>query len=284
VRDKVPSSNACVRAAQLNRYGARAVAVITLVGCTSSASDVRAAEIAVRKLESNAYELTLTNQTPLDEREARAHIANAAQSICKGLEPVLGKYRFESKQPLGGGTLSREPATYVFVQDVTCGSATKAQVAKRAPTLRSSQDAQRVHNDIKSRSEAYFRLLAEKQFDDAYSQMNESALGLDRAKWTRDQQAFQSLAGDLRSIGIVRITVYDNPVEAPEPGLYVAADFSNAYVKVPFQCGYLMWFRPEGGDFEITRTEIGHVTAEQLKTIPEVQVPDLKRKLRCIAP
>jgi hypothetical protein len=284
VRNKVPSSYIGVRAAQINRYVARVCVAITLVGYALCASDVRAAEVAVRERESNSYELTLTNQTPLSEREAQALIANAALSICKGLEPKLGKYRFESNQALGDGVPSREVPPFVFVQDVTCDSAPMAQVAKRVPTLKSTEDAQRVREDIKGRSEAYFRLLTANRFDDAYSQLNESALGLNKAKWTRDQRAFQLLAGDPRSIAVVTITIYDNPAEAPEPGLYVAADFNNAYQNVPFQCGYLVWYRPEGGNFEITRMEIGHVTAKQLKTIPEAQLPELKRQLRCIAP
>jgi hypothetical protein len=36
-----------------------------------------------------------------------------------------------------------------------------------------------------------------------------------------------------------------------------------------------------GGEFRVTREESGHVTAEQLKSIPSEQLPELKRRLRC---
>ena len=75
--------------------------------------------------------------------------------------------------------------------------------------------------------------------------------------------------------------MYDNPREAPAPGVYVAVDFSNAYRNVPFECGYVMWSRPTGGEFRITRQETGHITAEQLRTIPAAQLPEIKRRLRC---
>jgi hypothetical protein len=45
-----------------------------------------------------------------------------------------------------------------------------------------------------------------------------------------------------------------------------------------------MWFRPPGGKFLITREETGHVTAEQLRSIPAAQHVELRQRLRCIAP
>jgi len=258
--------------------------MVALTGCALWASGASAAEVAVRELGPNSYELTLTNQTPIDEKAAQAVIANAAASICKEREPVLGKYRFDSKEAIGGSATSGAPPSFVFVQGVTCGPAQKASATPRVPMLKSAQEAQRVREDIKSRSEAWFRMLAADRFDDAYAQILESTLGTDKAAWEGDQRSFQSLAGDPRSISVVAITVYDNPADAPAPGLYVAADFNNTYQNVPFQCGYLVWYRPEGGDFGITRMDIGHVTAEQLKAIPEAQLPELKRKLGCVTP
>jgi hypothetical protein len=264
--------------------GAGSVAVVTLICCTSWTSDAKAADIAVREIEANSYEVTLTNPTSLGEREAQVQVANVAISVCKGLQPVLGKYRFESKEALEKSVLSRDSPSYLFVQNFTCTSAPMGAVAQRAPTLKSAKDAERVREDIKRRSEEYFRLLAADRVDDVYPQILAAALGSDKTAWVRNQRSFRSLAGNLQSVSIVRITIYDNPAEAPEPGLYVAADFNNEYQNVPFQCGYLVWYRAAGGDFGITRVDTGHVTAEQLKTIPAVQLPELKRKLRCVAP
>jgi hypothetical protein len=102
--------------------------------------------------------------------------------------------------------------------------------------------------------------------------------------WKIGKRSFQQLAGDPVEIKITKVTVYDNPATAPEPGLYVAADYSNVYRNAPIHCGYLMWFRSIGGEFRITREETGHVTAEQLKTIPSSQIPEIKQKLRCVSP
>jgi len=284
VIDKMPSSCTGARAAQLKRCGSIIGLPLAMATCATWNTTSYAQEISVRQLQQNSYEVVLTSQSILDEREAQAYIAKAAVPICRGLSPVLGKYRFESKGALGTGVLSREPTSFRFAQEVSC-----SPVSLTAPTYRpqkpaSSDDIERARADITKMSEEYFRLLAAKRFDGAYSELREGAIGPDKTTWVRDRQAFQALAGDPIAISIVKITVYDNPSDAPEPGLYVAADFKNAYTNVPYECGYLMWHRPNGGTFGITRTEIGHVTTESLKLIPESQRPELLRKLRCVAP
>ena len=249
------------------------------------ASPAIAFEISVRQLTESSYELVLSNPTTLNEDEARAYIASAAASVCKARTPVLGKYRFEARESVGAGMLARDPGSFRFTQEVTCSLSAPLSSGARHPTLSSPEEAQAIQEAIRRKSEAHFHLLAAKQFDEAFVDVSGPALGTDQAKWKQDNQAFVTIAGEPVAISIVEITVYDNPAEAPEPGLYVAADFSNTYAKVPIHCGYLMWFRPVGGsEFKITRLETGYVTSEQLKTIPSSQLPEIKQKLRCVAP
>jgi hypothetical protein len=243
-----------------------------------------AVEISARQLQQGNYQVVLTNPSKLDEREAQSYVAQVAASICKGLSPVLGKYHFDAQEALGTGDPSREPASFRFVQEVSCAPATKAAAPVTPAKPLSQEETLRISDEVTKLSEEYFHLLATRQFDAAFSRVRGAAVGTDRAAWVRDQQTFQSLAGDSVSLSIMKISVYDNPPAAPEPGVYVAADFRNAYRNVPYQCGYLMWHRPNGGSFGITRSEVGHVTAEQLKAIPEGQRPELLKKLRCELP
>jgi len=101
--------------------------------------------------------------------------------------------------------------------------------------------------------------------------------------WKVDKQSFRSEVGARVSITIARLTVYENPPNAPGPGIYIAADFNNQYELAPIHCGYLMWFRGEDGEFRIVREETGHVTAESLAMIPSDQIPFIRQRLRCIA-
>ena len=247
----------------------------TLTTCTALT-----AEISARQVEPNKYELVLTNQTVLGENEARAYVTAAAASICKDRTPVLGRFRFDAKERIGGGAPG-EADTYVFVQEVSCAPRGTADVNGRRPTLRTVQEAEHVQEDVRLRSEAYFGLISKYRIEEAYAQVSVAGLGMDEATWKSGKSSFQRMAGEPVRISISKVTVYDNPAEAPEPGLYVAADYSNEYTNVPLHCGYLMWFRPIGGDFRITREETGYVTAEQLKSIPDARLPEIKQKLRC---
>jgi hypothetical protein len=272
-------------ASERNRYGARAGVAFAVVALSLCASRAYALDIAVHQLTESSYELVLSNTGTLDEGEARAYISRVAASVCNGRTPVLGRYRFEAMEPVESGMRGREPGSYRFTQEVTCSVSAPPSSDARQPTLGSPEGTQAIQAEIGKKSEAYFRLLAAKQFEEAFAEASGPALGADQAKWKQDNQAFQAIAGEPVTISIVKITVYDNPAEAPEPGLYVAADFSNTYANVPIHCGYLVWYRPVGGrEFKITRLETGYVTSEQLKGIPGSQLPDIKQRLRCVGP
>ena len=270
-------------AADFERYGAIMNVFVTLLAGIFWISSASAAEVSVRQVQPGTYEFVLTNPTPLSESDARARIAEAAASTCKGLTAVPGRWRYESKEAIGGGDpLSRE--TFRFVLEVSCVPGAQVQSGVRRPTLQNEEESRRIQNEVKLKSEAYFRLIASKQIDEALTQVAIARMGVDEARWKSDKLSFQAMAGEPLEISIRKITVYDNPAAAPEPGLYVAADYSNVYRDVPIHCGYLMWFRPVGGEFHITREETGHVTSEQLRSIPSAQLPEIKRRLRCLAP
>jgi Protein of unknown function (DUF4019) len=242
-------------------------------------------KVSVQQLPDKTFEITVTNPTRLSEPQAQAIVASAAVSVCRLSIPVLGKYRFDAKQPIGTGALSREAAAFRFIQQVSCAPAVKETRSPRGGlVLKSAAEGRAVEGGIRKLTEAHFRLLATGKFDAAVAQVDVAGLGGDAASWMKNEKSFQSVAGTPTSIEILKVTVYDNPEGAPKPGLYVAADFKNAYANVPFQCGYLMWFREPDGRFRITRQEKGHVTAEQLKAIPDGQHAEIKRRLRCELP
>jgi hypothetical protein len=195
VGDKVPNSCNSARGAQLNRYGAISGLPLAVAICATWNTTAFAQEISVRQLQQNRYEMILTNQSNLDEREAQAYIAKAAVPLCRGLSPVLGKYRFESKEALGTGVLSREPTSFRFVQEVSCLPVSLTVPSQRAPKPASPEEIELIRADITKMSEEYFHLLAAKKFDAAYSEMREGGYrtgqdhvgtrqaGLSSARW-----------------------------------------------------------------------------------------------------
>jgi hypothetical protein len=247
---------------------------------------VPAPGIYSRQTGTDKYEVAVVGPT-LTERRAREQVASTGASLCKALVAVPGAFRFEATEPVAGEGASGGQRTFQYRQVVACVARAAAPVtpAARQPTMPTAEESRGIQQQIRARTEAYFRLLAANRLDEAYAQMDARALGQDEQAWKRSKQSFQALAGEPVQLSISKITVYDNPAEAREPGLYVAADYSNEYRNVPVHCGYLIWFRPiGGGDFRVTREETGHITAEQHKSIPAAQLPAIKRSLRCTAP
>ncbi len=226
--------------------------------------------------------VVLVNGPTVTERTARAQVTKVAQQVCSTLLPVLGEYRFESTEAVGAGEATNDSRVFHYTQEVSCVDGVKALFADGAPTLKTAEESREVEEDIRSRSAEFFRLLAANRMEETFAQVDGRALAQDLATWTRERRAFRMLAGAPVRINIVKITVYDNPAEAPNPGVYVAADYVNEYRNVPFHCGYLMWFRPIGGEFRITREETGDITAEQLQQIPVEQLPAIKQRMRCV--
>jgi hypothetical protein len=244
-----------------------------------------AAEISVREMQSSTYEIELINPAALSENEARAQIAKVAASTCKNLTVVFGKWKYEAKEAVGGvKNVPREPESFRFTQEISCAPSAPMQFGERRPTLKNTEEFRQVENEVQLKSIAYFRLVASKQVDEAVKQVATAGMGVGEEEWKNKKLSFQAMAGVPLAISISKITVYDNPAQAPEQGLYVAADYSNVYSNLPVHCGFLMWFRPIGGTFRITREETGHITSEQLKTIPSGQLPEIKRRLRCVSP
>src|SRR5437879_1129397 len=126
-------------AADFERYGAIMNVFVTLLAGIFWISSASAAEVSVRQVQPGTYEFVLTNPTPLSESDARARIAEAAASTCKGLTAVPGRWRYESKEAIGGGDpLSRE--TFRFVLEVSCVPGAQMQTVNRRPILRNTEE------------------------------------------------------------------------------------------------------------------------------------------------
>ena len=137
------------------------------------------------------------------------------------------------------------------------------------------------------------RKLSESYLTDIFDGSNKAAF----AYLSTEMQSYQSFeewsaridkqrldAGSITAINVHTITVYHNPPNAPRPGLYVAADYQNSSQNAPYHCGFLVWFRGESGDFEITREETGLITHEDFEMIPDDSKENVLAQMKCNAP
>jgi hypothetical protein len=245
---------------------------------------IRAPEVAVRELGGERYEVTLTSRTALEVGEAQQQLLPTALEVCAGLTPALGRYRFDSQQPVAGGNAGKE-ASFTLIQEVQCSVSgpPAAAVSRATPTLGSEADANEIRAKVSAVSIEYFEDIANERYGEAYEAIDD-VLRADSTpeSWAQRARSFRSTAGAAVSLKIRRLTIYDNPEGAPEPGLYVAADFDNVWENAPLHCGYLVWFRRDAETFRITREETGHITADQWKTMATDDVRAIRRQWRCV--
>ena len=150
---------------------------------------------------------------------------------------------------------------------------------------------ERTNNDELKRkvtklSEMYFHDILTGEINSAYKFIGPSLkVYISDPEFKRNKNEFRLLAKEILKLQISKITIYEDPLNSPMPGTYIAADYLNSYTGVPFHCGYLIWFRANTGDeFKIIREETGFVTEKQLAKIPEEQLNKMKQGLRCIEP
>ena len=111
-------------------------------------------------------------------------------------------------------------------------------------------------------SESYFKNISLEQYDLAYDSIAPSMKNyVTEQYFINSKRKFRSISGEIISLNISKLTVYENPVNAPTPGTYVAVDYYNEYTGVPVHCGYLVWFMGEDQEeFKIVREETGYIT------------------------
>lgn len=244
-----------------------------------------AVEIAYRQVDPDHYVFRLRDDTALSEAEALLLVARASSSVCGQREARTGEYRFQSVEPVGGDVADAAPAPatakFEFLQEVTCVVPAQPSAEAATPRIYSEDEKDKAAADALDRTEQYFRLLGEGKVDEAWKSLNLASGTWDEASWKQSKHEFQAMAGALHRIEITRVTLYENPQSAAEPGLYAAADYRNIWLNVPMQCGYVVWIRTASGELLITREETGHVTSAQLQAMTAQQQQAVPQALHC---
>jgi hypothetical protein len=240
-----------------------------------------AAELGYRQVDPDNFVFRLHNDSALTDRAAQGVIENAAKALCKERQPALGRYQSSGTEFLGNQTPEHKPAGFDFVQEVRCVARTEAGPPAAPAVTYSKEEKDKAAATVLDGTESYFRLINDAKVDEAFQYLSSDSDLWNAASWTRMKREFQAMAGALQRIAITKVTVYENPKSASQPGLYVAADYRNIWQNVPVHCGYLMWLRMENGQFRIIREETGHVTAAQWQAMPEAQRQNVAQQLRC---
>ena len=240
--------------------------------------------IEATRRDDGTYQFTLTSQGPIGVAEAQAAILIQARQLCDKHTPELGNYRFSKsevvKRPVDAHE-SDDDNELVLVQDVSCNPSPPTPDRKRTRSL-TAEDKQLIESRVRSLTGSYLHMPTNGEYRRPYSMLSDFMKSiLPFETWQKQREAFVAESGPIQETDIWRITIYVDSPSAPEPGIYVAADYEMSFENVPFVCGYLIWVEQPDRTFRITREETGVLDASTLAGIDKSDIPSVKRRIGC---
>jgi hypothetical protein len=245
-------------------------------------------EITAEALGPGQFRMLLRSPRILETSRAQELLLPRALELCQGLQPIFGRYSFSSAAPIPGQPQAPGSAEFELVQDLSCGAHSADSQPGTARNsafgaIKSDHD-QSLEEFVRVASVAYLQQRAEGEFEQAYMALSEAMREFQPAEeWTNRHAEFNAAAGKRIQTSVWRVTIYDNPPNAPEPGIHIAADYENEFERVPFQCGYLIWFQSAHDRFVITREESGSLPSEMTERLTRQQLAEVRRRFGCPA-
>lgn len=208
-------------------------------------------QVETERLGSNRHLLRIETQARTTFEAAQSALVPTAKRLCADRGLVLGAFKFT--EPSDAASANRGAGRATFQQELYCKSPEQdSEIA--APATASPSEAQQ-----QAVLDATYRYLAAKdggRLSDAYAMLSRrSKLSTPEREWIGKARDFNAQAGAVRTRRVTGISWYSNPPNAPEPGLYVAADLNGAFENVEFLCGYVVWKRDDDGRFRLVREE-----------------------------
>lgn len=242
--------------------------------------------IRVIDLGGGAYRLTLTSFSISNLAEAQAALLPKANELCGDKTPQFGKYEYGPKEGtdnIGNPMLTAGKLT--LVQEIRCevsiAAAQPVQAADPDPNWKPSDD------EYKSVYAAISRYFAAKDKGDAiatYAMLDEAAQqNITFKQWVIQSDQFTAEVGASVSHWVVKYNWYKNPRGAPEPGVYVSADFVDHYKNVDADCGGVSLHEQDDGSFRVMNETHGSIPLNSKQIMTPEALTALKIKLNCAA-
>ncbi|MES2672431.1 MAG: DUF4019 domain-containing protein [Pseudomonadota bacterium] len=142
----------------------------------------------------------------------------------------------------------------IFLLVAACGWLAAAQASEYAPSTADSAEIQQL-------SARYFEHLDRKEYDAVYAMFTDGMRATAPfGEWRTFMRESQRDWGTLTHRGQTNITWYNDPPNAPRPGLYVAVDYVSRYANLAQHTEFLVWYRERDGmPFALTRHETNAV-------------------------
>ena len=142
----------------------------------------------------------------------------------------------------------------IFLLIAACSWLAAAQASEYVPSEADSAEIQRL-------SSRYFEHMDRKEYDAMYAMFTD---GMRATAPFREWRTFMRESrrdwGKLEHRAQANVTWYNDPPNAPRPGLYVAVDYVSRYAELAQHTEFLVWYRERDGmPFALTRHETNAV-------------------------
>ena len=230
-----------------------------------------APQITSEELAAGHYRLGVSGKFATIEA-AQTALAPTARRLCGTVGHSFGTFRLSDATEPGSVVRKAE-------QELFCGIA-PARIDTAPPTAWQPSEADQ--RAVLAATYAYFAAKDLRRYDEAWSRLSDAMKRRAPAGgWRKEAAVFNRRAGPVRSRRVTEITWYNNPPDAAQPGLYVAADFSAEFDKLEFLCGYVMWRLEPGGALSVSREEQNLLEKGTAKHLASVDRAPLRTQMGC---
>lgn len=222
--------------------------------------------VSVERIDGDSFRMGVAAPAGAAIAGLQARLLPAARLACQQKRPVFARYR------IADGTLE---------QELLCVGGAPAPVAAAAAPDPAWEPAPADQQALLAAAYAYFAAKDAGRYGDAYEFLSDRMKAdMPIAAWTEAARSFNQAAGRALGRRVVEISWYNHPSDAPEPGIYVAADYSAEFEKLEFVCGYVMWRLLPDGSLRLAREE-QNLARKRGRPMHEIDRKPLRARLGC---
>jgi hypothetical protein len=219
------------------------------------AAQAASASITVERIDGNSFRMTIPAPATSQAGELQARMLPSARLSCQKRRPLFARYRILPREAEKEAK-AVPPGEPILEQELICVEQTlpRAPAAATADPEWAPQPGD--HQALLAATYGYFAAKDAGRYAEAHQFLSERMRAATPiAPWTEAARTFNVEAGRALGRRVVEISWYNHPADAPEPGIYVAADFSAEFERLEFVCGYVMWRLLPDGSFRLVREE-----------------------------
>lgn len=241
------------------------------------AAQAASAGISVERIDEMSFRMELAAPEGSSVGDLQARLLPAARLACQKGRPLLGRYRLVSEEG------SKAPApTRLLEQELLCVRSDARRIAAAAAADPQWQPGPTDQQALLAATYSYFAAKDAGRYGEAHSQLSDRMkAAAPLAAWTEGASAFNAEAGPALGRRVVEISWYNHPTDAPEPGIYVAADYSAEFERLEFVCGYVMWRLLPDGSFRLAREEQNLARKRGPKPMAKIDREPMRIRLGC---